>query len=127
MTQAQHLPTIYAGREYPETGALMSYGPYWTELFRNAAEQVDKVLRGAKPADIPVEQPTKFYLVINAKAAKAIGLELSAIAARSRRRSDRVMSRMSASGTNRTTGDFSNSVATGGKPGMVQKVGFSSD
>ena len=58
-------------------GALMSYGPYWTELFRNAAEQVDKVLRGAKPADIPVEQPTKFYLVINAKAAKAIGLELS--------------------------------------------------
>jgi putative tryptophan/tyrosine transport system substrate-binding protein len=77
MTQAQHLPTIYAGREYPETGALMSYGPYWTELFRHAADQVDKVLRGAKPADIPVEQPTKFYLVINAKAAKAIGLELS--------------------------------------------------
>ncbi len=77
MTQAQHLATIYAGREYPETGALMSYGPYWTELFRHAAEQVDKVLRGAKPADIPVEQPTKFYLVINAKAAKAIGLELS--------------------------------------------------
>lgn len=78
MTQAQRLPTIYAGREYPETGALMSYGPYWTELFRHAAEQVDKVLRGAKPADIPVEQPTKFYLVINAKAAKAIGLELPA-------------------------------------------------
>ncbi len=76
-TQAQRLPTIYAGREYPETGALMSYGPYWTDLFRHAAEQVDKVLRGTKPADIPVEQPTKFYLVINAKAAKAIGLELS--------------------------------------------------
>jgi len=77
MTQAQHLATIYAGREYPETGALMSYGPYWTDLFRHAAEQVDKVLRGTKPADIPVEQPTKFYLVINAKAARAIGLELS--------------------------------------------------
>jgi putative ABC transport system substrate-binding protein len=77
MTQAQHLPSIYAGREYPETGALMSYGPYWTELFRHAAEQVDKVLRGTRPSDIPVEQPTKFYLVINAKAAKAIGLDLS--------------------------------------------------
>jgi putative ABC transport system substrate-binding protein len=75
--QAQRLPTIYAGREYPDAGALMSYGPYWTDLFRHAAEQVDKVLRGTKPADIPVEQPTKFYLVINAKTAKAIGLDLS--------------------------------------------------
>jgi putative ABC transport system substrate-binding protein len=54
----------------------MSYGPYWTDLFRHAAEQVDKVLRGTRPADIPVEQPTKFYLVINAKTAKAIGLDL---------------------------------------------------
>jgi ABC-type uncharacterized transport system substrate-binding protein len=77
MAQAQRLPTIYAGREYPDAGALMSYGPYWTDLFRHAAEQVDKVLRGTKPADIPVEQPTKFYLVVNAKTAKAIGLELS--------------------------------------------------
>ena len=73
----------------------MSYGPYWTELFRHAAEQVDKVLRGAKAADIPVEQPTKFYLVINAKAAKAIGVELSP-SLLAGRRSDRVMSRMSA-------------------------------
>jgi putative tryptophan/tyrosine transport system substrate-binding protein len=77
MAQAQRLPTIYAGREYPDAGALMSYGPYWTDLFHHAAEQVDKVLRGTKPADIPVEQPTKFYLVINARTAKAIGLELS--------------------------------------------------
>jgi ABC-type uncharacterized transport system substrate-binding protein len=74
--QAQRLPTIYAGREYPDAGGLMSYGPYWTDLFRHAAEQVDKVLRGTRPADIPVEQPTKFYLVINAKTAKTIGLDV---------------------------------------------------
>jgi putative ABC transport system substrate-binding protein len=52
----------------------MSYGPNWTDLFRRAAEQVDKILRGAKPADIPVEQPTKFDLIINLKTAKALGL-----------------------------------------------------
>ena len=55
----------------------MSYGPNWADLFRHAAEQVDKILRGAKPADIPVEQPTKFDLVINQKTAKALGLALS--------------------------------------------------
>lgn len=76
MAQAQRLPTIFGGREYPEAGALMSYGPNWAELFRHAAEQVDKILRGTKPADIPVEQPTKFDLILNLKTAKAIGLEL---------------------------------------------------
>jgi len=76
MAQAQRLPTIFGGREYPEAGALMSYGPNWAELFRHAAEQVDKILRGTKPADIPVEQPTKFDLIVNLKTAKAIGLEL---------------------------------------------------
>ena len=69
-----HLATIYGGREYVDAGALMSYGPYWVDLFRHAADQVDKVLRGAKPADIPVEQPTKFYLVINRRTAAALGL-----------------------------------------------------
>lgn len=69
-----HLATIYGGREYVDAGALMSYGPYWVDLFRHAADQVDKVLRGAKPADIPVEQPTKFYLVINRRTASALGL-----------------------------------------------------
>jgi putative ABC transport system substrate-binding protein len=73
---AQHLPTVFAGRDYVEVGALMSYGPNWPDLFRHAADQVDKILRGAKPADIPVEQPTKFDLVINAKTAKTLGLEL---------------------------------------------------
>ena len=76
MAQAQRLPTIYGGREYVEAGALMSYGPNWAELFRHAAEQVDKILRGTRPADIPVEQPTKFDLILNLKTAKAIGLEL---------------------------------------------------
>ena len=75
MAQAQRLPTI-GGREYVEAGALMSYGPNWAELFRHAAEQVDKILRGTKPADIPVEQPTKFDLIVNLKTAKTIGLEL---------------------------------------------------
>jgi putative ABC transport system substrate-binding protein len=76
LAQEAHLATIYAGREYVDAGALMSYGPYYVDLFRHAADQVDKVLRGAKPADIPVEQPTKFYLVINRRTAGALGLEL---------------------------------------------------
>jgi putative ABC transport system substrate-binding protein len=70
------LPTIYGSREYVDAGALMSYGPNWADLFRHAAGQVDKILRGTKPADIPVEQPTKFDLVVNLKTAKALGLEL---------------------------------------------------
>jgi putative ABC transport system substrate-binding protein len=68
------LPTAYFDRVYVETGGLMSYGPNWPSTWRRAAELVDKILRGAKPADIPVEQPTTFELVINVKTAKAIGL-----------------------------------------------------
>jgi putative ABC transport system substrate-binding protein len=71
------LLTIYGSREYVDAGALMSYGPKGTELFRHAAEQVDKILRGAKPADLPVEQPTKFELVINLRTAKSLGLTIS--------------------------------------------------
>jgi putative ABC transport system substrate-binding protein len=63
-------------REYAETGGLISYGANISDLFRRAAEFVDKVLRGAKPADLPVEQPTKFELVVNLKTAKALGLEI---------------------------------------------------
>ncbi|MGA7101069.1 MAG: ABC transporter substrate-binding protein [Pseudolabrys sp.] len=60
LARGVRLPTIYGGREYVEAGALMSYGPSWPHLFRRAAEYVDKILRGAKLGDIPVEQPTKF-------------------------------------------------------------------
>jgi putative tryptophan/tyrosine transport system substrate-binding protein len=70
------LPTIYGFREFTESGGLMSYGPYFPALYRRTAEFVDKILRGTKPADIPVEQPTKFELVINLTTAKALGLEV---------------------------------------------------
>jgi putative ABC transport system substrate-binding protein len=62
--------------EYVEAGGLISYGPNFPDLFRRAAEYVDKILRGAKPADLPVEQPTKFDLVINLTTAKALGLTI---------------------------------------------------
>ena len=67
-------PDLYSFREEVVAGGLLSYGPSFPDLFRRAAELVDKILRGAKPADIPVEQPTKFDLVINLKTAKALGL-----------------------------------------------------
>jgi putative ABC transport system substrate-binding protein len=70
------LPTIHGIREYAETGGLLSYGPSIPDLFRRAAEFVDRILRGAKPADLPVEQPTKFELVINLKTAKALGIQV---------------------------------------------------
>jgi putative ABC transport system substrate-binding protein len=73
-----HLPTMYNGREYIKSGGLMSYGPSYPGLFRRAAEFVDKILRGAKPNDFPVEQPTKFELVINLTTAKAFGLTIPA-------------------------------------------------
>ena len=68
------LPTMYAYREYVQSGGLMSYGPNYPDLFRRSADIVDKVLGGMKPAEIPVEQPTKFDLVVNLKTAKALGL-----------------------------------------------------
>jgi len=70
------LPTLHAFREYVEAGGLMSYGPNFPHLFRRAGDHVDKILRGAKPADIPVEQPTKFDLIINLTTAKALGLDV---------------------------------------------------
>ena len=73
---AAHLPTMFNIRDFVEAGALISYGPNYPERFRRTAEYVDKILRGAKPADIPVEQPTKFDLVINLTTAKALGLEV---------------------------------------------------
>ena len=73
---AGRLPTIYYFREYVEVGGLMSYGPNIPDLFRRAADYVDKILRGAKPGEIPVEQATKFDLVINLTTAKALGLTI---------------------------------------------------
>src|SRR5262249_40726157 len=67
------LPTIYVQRDYVEAGGLMSYGPNFPDLFRRAGDYVDKILRGAKPAELPVEQPTKFDLVLNLTTAKILG------------------------------------------------------
>ena len=71
------LPTITIGREHAEAGALMSYGPNFPDLWRRAADYVDKILRGAKPGNIPVEQPTRFDFVINLTTARALGIAIS--------------------------------------------------
>jgi putative tryptophan/tyrosine transport system substrate-binding protein len=68
------LPTMNLFREYVETGGLMSYGANLPDLYRRSGDYVDKILRGTKPADIPIEQPTKFDLIINLTTAKALGL-----------------------------------------------------
>jgi len=68
------LPAIYARREFAEAGGLLAYGPSFTDNYRRVATYVDRILKGTKPADLPVEQPTKFELVINAKTAKSLGL-----------------------------------------------------
>jgi putative ABC transport system substrate-binding protein len=74
--QRSRLPSMYPTREYVPAGGLMSYGPSLPDLYRHAAVYVDKILKGAKPADLPIEQPTKFELVFNMKTAKALGLTI---------------------------------------------------
>ncbi len=74
LTARTRLPTIHSQREHVLSGGLMSYGVSYADLYRRAAAYVDKILKGAKPGDLPIEQPTKFELVINLKAAKALGL-----------------------------------------------------
>src|SRR5262249_15193991 len=76
LTAKSRLPAIFGNREFAEAGGLMAYGPNFLNLERRAATYVDKILKGAKPADLPVEQPTKFELVINMKTAKALGLTI---------------------------------------------------
>jgi putative ABC transport system substrate-binding protein len=71
-----HLPTLSGIRDYIEAGGLMSYGPNFPDLFRRSGDYVDKILRGAKPADLPIEQPTKFDLVVNQTTARALGLAI---------------------------------------------------
>ena len=73
---AARLPVMHASREFIEAAGLISYGPNFPDLYRRTADYVDKILRGAKPADLPVEQPTKFELVINLTTAKALRLEV---------------------------------------------------
>ena len=72
----ERLPTIFSTSDFARDGALMSYGPNYSDLFRHSADYVDKILRGSKPGDIPVEQPTKFELVINLTTAKTLGLTI---------------------------------------------------
>jgi putative ABC transport system substrate-binding protein len=76
LAASSRLPAMYAVREFPDVGGLMSYGASIPALWRRAAILVDKILKGAKPADLPIEQPTKFELVINVKVAKALGLTI---------------------------------------------------
>ncbi|HEX5620084.1 MAG TPA: ABC transporter substrate binding protein, partial [Solirubrobacteraceae bacterium] len=76
-TTRQRLPSIYPSRTFAEAGGLMSYGYEREELARRAAAQLDRVLRGAKPADLPVEQPTRYELIINTRIARTLGLTLA--------------------------------------------------
>ena len=76
LAKAHHLPTMFLYRPYVESGGLMSYGVDFAPMYGRVAEYVAKILKGTKPADLPIEQATKFEMVINLKTAKAIGVEL---------------------------------------------------
>ena len=76
LANSGRLPAMYGLREYIQAGGLISYGPNLADLFRRAATYVDKIVKGTRPGDLPIEQPTKFELAINLKAARALGLTI---------------------------------------------------
>ena len=76
LAEKGRLPVMYNGREYVEDGGLMTYSVNYDDLFRRAATYVDKILKGAKPGDLPIEQPTKFDFIINMKTAKTLGIKI---------------------------------------------------
>ena len=76
LAETNKIPAIYAAKEFVEDGGLMAYGTNYAELYSRAATFVDKIFKGANPADLPIERPTKLELVINAKTAKTIGIEI---------------------------------------------------
>lgn len=78
LAAARKIPTVYGYRDFVDEGGLLSYGPDRPDQYRRTARYVDKVLKGAKPSDLPVEQPTKFELIINRKTARSLGIELPA-------------------------------------------------
>jgi putative ABC transport system substrate-binding protein len=88
LAQTHRLPSIYGERSFADAGGLIAYGPNAADLWRRAAVYVDKILKGAKPGDLPVEQPTQFELVINLKTAKTLGLTIPPSLVR---RADRVI------------------------------------
>ena len=99
---ARHkLPAVYFDRFFVAAGGLISYGPDFVDQYRRAAGYVDRILKGEKPADLPVQAPTKYELVINLKTAKALGLDRAADAARPRRRGDRMSNCVVGSGGSR--------------------------
>jgi ABC-type uncharacterized transport system substrate-binding protein len=93
LAQQARLPTVFQRRENVDAGGLLSYGPNLSAQFHQVAGHVDRILRGAKPAELPVEQPTKFELVINLKTARALGLDVPWFSPAARRRGDRVKRR----------------------------------
>jgi putative ABC transport system substrate-binding protein len=76
LASKDRLPSIYFARHFADEGGLMSYGPNFGDLWRRSAGYVDKILKGAKPGDLPIEQPTKFELIVNLKTAKALGITI---------------------------------------------------